>query len=290
MSKSPNRKGPQSNSLLNHAKFTGDLHLHTTISDGLYTPAHVVELAVQRGLRLIAITDHDAVEGVPEALQAAQSDTIQVVPGVELSTEVQESEVHVLGYFIDIHHAELNKILANLRDGRLNRAHSILDKLSALGMPLDWDTVRTISGSGAMGRPHIAEAMVQAGYVDSTQQAFTCYLSRGGAAFVSRYKISPEQAIAAIREAGGIAVLAHPWYCQHLVPYLADAGLAGLEAYYSGYSAEMSAALVRLAKQHNLLVTCGSDYHGVERLPNNPLGGVSMPDADFYTFLAAKPS
>ncbi|MCE5259295.1 MAG: PHP domain-containing protein [Chloroflexi bacterium] len=289
MSKLPSRKGLQSSSLSNHVEIAGDLHLHTTISDGLCTPVEVVQAASCQRLQVIAITDHDAVEGVPAALQAAQDSCIEVIPGVELSTEAQDSEVHILGYFIDISDPRLNHSLASLREGRLNRAHSVLAKLDSLGMPLDWDVVSAISGSGAMGRPHIAAAMLQAGYVETTQQAFTHYLGRGGAAYVPRYKISPEQAITLIRQAGGIAVLAHPWYTQHLVTYLAEAGLAGLEAYYPGYTADMSAALVRLARQHGLLVTCGSDFHGLERLPNNPLGGASMPAADFAAFLAKRP-
>lgn len=259
------------------------------MSDGLDTPEQIVEQAVKIGLRTIAITDHDAVQGVPAAQQAVLGIDLTVIPGVELSTVAQECEIHVLGYFIDITNAPLLDALRSLRDGRLNRAQGMLSKLDALGMPLAWDQVQALSGAGALGRPHIAAAMIQAGYVDSTQEAFNQYLGRNGSAFVPRYKIAPEDAIALIREAGGIAALAHPWYVQHFVPYLAQAGLAGIEAYYSGYTAEMSAALARLAKQNGLVVTCGSDYHGLERLPNNPLGGVAMPRSALKSFLQLQP-
>ncbi|MHB9032911.1 MAG: PHP domain-containing protein [Anaerolineae bacterium] len=265
------------------------MHLHTTISDGLFTPQQVVELALRQDLRVISITDHDAVEGVSPAQEIAQDSNLVVIPGVELSTETLDSEVHILGYFIDINNPQLNDTLGQLRDGRLNRAQTVLAKLDALGMPLDWEVVQGISGAGAMGRPHIAQAMLQAGYVETTQQAFTQYLGRSGAAYVPRFKVSPEQAITLIRQAGGIAVLAHPWYVQHLVGGLAQQGLAGLEAYYSGYSADMSAALVRLAKQNGMIVTCGSDFHGLERLPNNALGGVLFSELELATFLAQRP-
>lgn len=273
----------------NPAEYIADLHIHTTISDGLHTPEQVVDLALRQRLRIIAITDHDAVEGVPPALAAASGSGLTVIPGVELSTEAQDSEIHILGYFIDINYQPLGDILCALRQGRLSRAHDVLAKLDALGMPLEWDLVQNLSGEGALGRPHIAAAMLQAGYVESTQQAFSQYLGRGGAAYVPRYKISPEDAIALIRRANGIAVLAHPWFTQHLVSYLVDAGLAGLEAYYSGYTAEMSSALARLAKQYGLVITCGSDFHGLERLPNNPLGGIAITAVNLNAFLAKQP-
>lgn len=263
-----------------------DLHIHTTISDGLHTPEEIITLASEQRLGTIAVTDHDALEGVAPAMLAASGLPLTVIPGVELSTEAQDNEIHILGYFIDITNTPLNQTLVSLREGRLHRAQDMLTKLDALGMPLDWEDVLNLSGDGALGRPHIAAAMLQAGYVESTQQAFTQYLGRGGAAYVPRFKVAPETAIDLIRGAGGIAVIAHPWYVQHLVPALVGAGLTGLEAYYSGYTGEMSAALVRLARQLGLLVTCGSDFHGLERLPNNILGAVSMPENDFKAFMA----
>ncbi|MHB1355262.1 MAG: PHP domain-containing protein [Anaerolineae bacterium] len=270
----------------NLTQFTADLHVHTIISDGLHTPASIVVMAQRLHLHALAITDHDAVEGVSEAQDAARGSDLLVVPGVELSAEAQDGEVHILGYFIDITNRNLNKILDTLTQARLVRAQNMLEKLDTLGLPLDWNKVQHLSGPGALGRPHIAEAMIQAGYVGSTQQAFSQYLGRGQAAYVPRFKLAPKEAISLIRDAGGLAVLAHPWYAQHLVGQLAGAGLGGVEAYYTGYSHDMSAALVRLANQHKLLCTGGSDFHGYERIPNNVLGGVSLPADCLVKFLA----
>jgi len=272
--------------LWNPVEFTADLHVHTIISDGLHTPAAVVEMAQRLHLKALAITDHDAVEGVPEAMAASRGSDPLVVPGVELSTEAQDSEVHILGYFIDVANRNLNQTLSMLRQARLVRAQNVLAKLDTLGLPLDWSRVQNLSGPGALGRPHIAEAMIQAGYVGTTQQAFSQYLSRGQAAYVPRFKLTPQDAISLIRDAGGLAVLAHPWYAQHLVGQLAKEGLGGVEAYYTGYSSEMSAALLRLANQYKLLCTGGSDFHGFERIPNNVLGGVPLPADCLASFLA----
>jgi predicted metal-dependent phosphoesterase TrpH len=237
-------------------------------------------------LKVLGITDHDALEGVSEALDASRGLDLRIVPGVELSAEAQEGEVHILGYFIDIADQNLSQTLNILRQARLSRAQDMLTKLEALGLPLNWSQVQALSGPGALGRPHIAEAMIQAGYVGSTQQAFSEYLGRGQLAYVPRFKLAPEDAISLIRDAGGLAVLAHPWYAQHLVGQLAKAGLGGIEAYYTGYSIDMSGALERLANQHKLLCTGGSDFHGKERIPSNVLGGVSLPAHCLESFLA----
>lgn len=270
----------------NPVEFTADLHVHTIISDGLHSPADIVEMAQRLHLKALAITDHDAVEGVPEALAASRGSDLLVVPGVELSTEAQDSEVHILGYFIDVANYNLNQTLNILRQARLVRAQNVLAKLDTLGLPLDWSQVQDLSGPGALGRPHIAEAMIQAGYVGSTQQAFSQYLGRGQPAYVPRFKLAPPDAISLIRDAGGLAVLAHPWYAQHLVGQLVKVGLGGVEAYYTGYSSDMSGALVRLANQYKLLCTGGSDFHGFERIPNNVLGGVPLPADRLALFLA----
>jgi predicted metal-dependent phosphoesterase TrpH len=243
-------------------------------------------MALRLNLQALAITDHDAVEGIPQAIATARGSDLLVVPGVELSAEAQDSEIHILGYFIDITNQHLVQMLETLRQARLVRAQTVLEKLDTLGLPLDWDQLQIRSGPGALGRPHIAEAMIQAGYVDTTQQAFSQYLGRGQAAYVPRFKLSPTEAISLIRNAGGLAVLAHPWYAQHMVDLLAKVGLGGIEAYYTGYTPDMSGALARLASQAKLLCTGGSDFHGLERIPSNILGGVPLPTDCLPTLLA----
>ncbi|NLV74228.1 MAG: PHP domain-containing protein [Chloroflexi bacterium] len=267
-----------------------DLHIHTTCSDGLLTPEQVVSQAIAQHLDVIAITDHDALDGVIPAQNAARGSQLRVLSGIELSAQTLGSEVHILGYFINPLDEGLQGALAGLQQARLTRAQEMLERLKALGLPLNWQALLEETPGQALGRPHIAAAMQRAGYVDSIQQAFSVYLGRGGAAYVPRAKVSPEDAIQLIERAGGLAVLAHPWYDQHLVPSLREAGLRGLEAYYSGYTGDMSAALMLLARQQGLLVTCGSDFHGLERTPNNLLGGVAMPPDAFEAFLAAEPA
>jgi hypothetical protein len=256
-----------------------DLHLHTTISDGLHSPTEIVRMAQREGLRAIAISDHDAVDGIAEAIAAAQGSALEVIPGLEISTDADDLEVHVLGYYIDYTSTELATELAEFREARVARAKKMLEKLAALGVQLSWARVREIAGDGAVGRPHIALALQEAHYVGSSQEAFDRYLGRGRPAYVSRLKKTPLEAIQLIRKAGGLAVLAHPWGLDALVGGLARQGLVGLEAYYNGYSTEAVGHLCWLARQHHLLCTGGSDFHGLALLPENRLGQVHVPES-----------
>jgi len=256
-----------------------DLHLHTTASDGQYSPAEVVHKACELGLACIAITDHDTTDGIEEALRAAEATTLQVIPGVELSTDVPRSEVHVLGYFVAYKEPSFQAKLDLFRDSRLNRAQRMVAKLARMGRPLDWRRVRQIAGAATVGRPHIARAMLEKGYVSSIDEAFDRYINRNGPAYVERMKVSPLEAIQLILEADGVPVLAHPLYQNHLVPELARQGLVGLEAYSTGYTPDETRFLVELATKYGLLVTGGTDFHGEDVQPEHLLGGVMVPQA-----------
>jgi len=268
-----------------------DLHLHSTASDGEFTPAQLVRMALEHGLAAIAITDHDTTEGVDEALSAATGTGLVVVPGVELSIDLplghrvsppptgtshapgeQPGEVHILGYYIDHHAPSLQAKLKLLRDSRRERARSMVAKLARLGMPLEWESILRLAGGGSIGRPHLAQAMVEKGYVSSTEEAFALYLGRGGPAYVERYKLTPLEAIRIIREAGGVAVLAHPLLCVNLLPELVEGGLEGLEAHYNGYGPYEVSYLTGLAHKYGLIVTGGSDFHGPSVLPSVKMG------------------
>jgi predicted metal-dependent phosphoesterase TrpH len=254
-----------------------DLHVHTTASDGQFSPADVVHQALEIGLKTVAITDHDTIDGVAQALQAANGTPLEVIPGVELSTVSAAAEVHVLGYYISGNHPGLRDTLARLRHSRLLRAQQILDKLTRMGMPLAWDELKRIAGEAVIGRPHISLAMLERGYVSSVTEAFAQYVGRGRPAYVERYKLSPAEAVRSVLESGGIPVLAHPLYVSHLVPTLVDSGLLGLEAYYPGYFPDETEFLLCLADKHGLVTTGGSDFHGPDVLPGHDLGSVAVP-------------
>jgi len=254
-----------------------DLHVHTTASDGQLSPTEIVRTALGLGLTVIAITDHDTTEGIEEALEAASGTGLNVIPGVEISTDIPRSEVHILGYHIAHRDPCLCSKLAFFRDSRLNRARKMVAKLSRMGLPLDWDRVQQIAGEAAVGRPHVARAMLEQGYVSSIDEAFNLYIGRNGPAYVERAKLSPGEAVQVILAANGLPVLAHPLQVTHLVPELAKNGLVGLEAYYPGYTTDETRFLLDLAAKYGLLTTGGADFHGEDVLPGNKLGGIVVP-------------
>jgi predicted metal-dependent phosphoesterase TrpH len=255
-----------------------DLHIHTTASDGVLTPAEVVQAAIDEGLSAVAITDHDTVEGIPQALTAAHATVLEVIPGVELSAEQDSSEVHILGYYIDYQSRALLDKLVVLRRARRERARNMVSKLERMGLLVSWERVQEIAGdSSAFGRPHIARALHERGYVGSVNDAFHRYIGLDGPAYVARYKLSPTQAVEMIRAAGGLPVLAHPWRQREMVAGLAGLGLVGLEAYCPGYSPEVSGELVRLGEKYNLIATGGTDFHGYGGNGVRPLGDVPVP-------------
>ncbi len=242
-----------------------DLHLHTSASDGRLEPGELVDVAVKAGLDVIAITDHDTVDGIVPALAAAKAfPSLEVIPGVEVNTDVPRGEVHILGYFIDYTDKNLAVTLQELRDSREGRALKMISKLSSLGMKIQWKRVREIAQGGSIGRPHIAQALLEAGYISSLKEAFDQYIGRNGPAYVERKKVLPVEAVKLITAAHGLPVLAHPAGIEDLDKLLSDlmdAGLVGMEIYCSSYTPDDISRLNKIAKQNGLIVTGGTDYH-----------------------------
>lgn len=245
-----------------------DLHGHSTCSDGVRSPSCYAALAAEAGLSAAALTDHDAISGLGEFEGEASRRGLFPVPGVELSVASGADGVHLLGLFVDPAEPVLLESLVALRAERDRRGERIVDRLRALGMPLDLAAIRREVAGGALGRPHIARALLSAGYVSSLDEAFDGLLTRGKPGYVPKARWSLVEAIEAVRRAGGLAVLAHPiWYpeTEALVSGAAAAGLDGLEAYHPDHDARAEARFVALARSHGLLVTAGSDFHGPPR-------------------------
>jgi len=258
-----------------------DLHIHSSASDGRLSPEEVVRESARRGLAVIALTDHDAISGLAPALAAAKAfPGLRVVPGVELSTDADQGEVHILGYFIDYNDGELVARLERMRNSRLERAQAMVAKLRDLGVNIDWPRVQEIAGKGSVGRPHLAQAMLEKGYIGSLKEAFSSYIGRGGPAYVERRKLTPAAAVELILRVKGLPVLAHPLTVsdpEALVVKLKAVGLVGIEAYYKDYSADDVNKLLMLAEKYNLVATGGSDYHGLDTEIEIMIGGVQVP-------------
>jgi predicted metal-dependent phosphoesterase TrpH len=267
-----------------------DLHLHTTASDGALTPADLVARAAELGLEAIAITDHDSVEGIPAAAVAVRNyPRLTLIPGVEISTDIPGNEIHMLGYFMDCDNEQLNDELKRLRVSRQTRAKKMAAKLTELGLPINYTRVLELAGEGAVGRPHIAQAMLENGHIEDFRQAFDNYIGRNGPAYVEREKMLPEEAVGLIARAGGFPVLAHPADIEDiekLLPLYIERGLVGIETYYHGYNEQTVKRLARLADDYDLIATGGSDYHNDEVTAGGPLGGVDIPRRSIEKLLA----
>lgn len=243
-----------------------DLHTHTLASDGTTSPSENVRLAKEKGLAAIAITDHDTVAGVAEALEAARETGVEVIPGVEISSAANGRDFHVLGYFVPHEDEAFQARLKELRGVRRERNRRMIQRLQELGMDVTWEDV--YGGKRGedqnVGRPHIAEVLVKKGYVQTMAEAFDKYLGTDGLAYVAQERIQPQEAIRLIKQAGGVAVLAHPGlYNNHaFVEEMVAYGLDGLEVYHPDNSEEDVAFLKRLAQSYGLIVTAGSDFHG----------------------------
>jgi predicted metal-dependent phosphoesterase TrpH len=258
-----------------------DLHIHSTASDGRLSPEEVVAKSAGLGLTTIAITDHDTVDSIVPALEAAKVfPGLRVIPGVELSTDVSQGEVHILGYFIDYTSRELRARLEGMRNSRRERAQGMIAKLRDLGIHVEWRRVQEIAGSGSIGRPHLAQAMLEKGYVASFSEAFDSYIGRGSPAYVERKKMVPVAAVELILGAKGLPVLAHPLTIndpEAMVIELKTAGLVGIETYYKNYNTDEVSRLASLAEGYNLVATGGSDYHGIDTDTEIMIGGVDIP-------------
>ncbi len=265
-----------------------DLHLHTTHSDGSLPPADVVRLAHEAHVTALAITDHDITTGIPEAIAAGQALGIEIIPGIEISSRYGESELHVLGYFLDWQDPELSARLATLRESRHRRNPQIIERLQSLGIDITYDEVRAVAGSDSVGRPHIARVLMNKKVVTSAKEAFDRFLANGRPAYVPRDLPEPADAIQWIKAAHGLAVLAHPTWVKapegtltNLVRQLKAAGLDGVEVHYSTHTPRQTREYLSLAKQIDLLVTGGSDFHGVTK-PDIEVGigkgGLHVPD------------
>ncbi|MCF8011996.1 MAG: PHP domain-containing protein [Clostridiales bacterium] len=247
-----------------------DLHLHSTASDGTWTPREVVEAARQKGFSCIALTDHDTVNGVEEAVQAGAEHGIEVIPALEFSTVYNNREVHILGYCIDRTNKELLSELETVADARLNRGRKMVEKLQNLGYDVTWEEVSSIAGEGAVGRPHVARALVNKGYINNIGEAFTTeFIGNGGKAYVNRYKMTPETAVKLTRNAGGVPVLAHPglihkgsYLDRDDVIYMVEKGMQGVEVWHTEHPPEFSSYYENIARELDLLLTGGSDCHG----------------------------
>ena len=273
-----------------------DLHLHTSFSDGNLSPGELVRLCGERGLKVIAITDHDSTEGVSEALRAAENlGQMAIIPGIELSADVPRAEVHLLGYFVDRMDPSLQRTLRELRDGRDDRARAMVRKLRSLGVDITWERVEEISGGGAIGRPHIAQALVEGGYVNYPKDAFDRYLGRNGPAYIERAKLTPADAIEIVLHNGGVPVLAHPTYVipephddfnaiRRTASDLKDAGLVGMEVHYKDYSRQQVESLATIARDLDLIPCGGSDYHASGN-PGEPEPGAAGPPMETVTRL-----
>jgi len=269
-----------------------DLHTHTNHSDGTFAPAELVKLASERHLDVVAITDHDTTDGLEEAGAAGLEVGVDVVPGVELSSEHRGTSVHVLCYWMDPESDELQAELTRLRSERLLRGEAMVGKLQSLGYPISFERVRQIAGTGNIVRPHVAQALVEAGVVATEEDAFDRLIGDNGPAYVHKHALAPLDALALVLRAGGACVLAHPgmWSDEAPVPEdlieaMAQAGMAGLEADHSDHTPEQREYYRGLAKRLGLVITGGSDCHGTRYDPVR-LGSVTTDPAQFRALRA----
>lgn len=245
-----------------------DLHTHTTASDGTNEPSRNIRLAKEAGLGAVAITDHDTVAGIPEALEAGRKLGVVVVPGVEISTVANQQDIHVLGYYMNIEDSVFVQRLEELRRTRDRRNALIIERLRELGMFVSLqevvDAANKNSAGETIGRPHIAAVLIAKGYVRSMREAFDLYLGKTGSAYANPPRIRPEEAVDWIHEAGGTAVIAHPglYGDDPLIEQLIDKGIDGIEAHHSDHTPEDERRYAELCRRHHLIITAGSDFHG----------------------------
>ncbi len=251
-----------------------DLHVHTYYSDGLLSPEAVVAKAAENKLATMAITDHDIVAGIdPAAAEGAVKD-VKIIPGIELTAESNDAEIHILGYFLDYHNAALLEVLQKIQQDREERIGKIVNNLKAVGVHLETEAILESSKPGTVGRPHVARMLIAKGYAQDFKEAFMKFLVKGQPGYVPHYRLDPVEAVRLIRSCKGAAVFAHPALSKSdaLIPTLVEAGMAGLEAFHASHNFYTEQKYVKLAEQYNLVVTGGTDFHGGGGLNEMPLG------------------
>lgn len=263
-----------------------DLHVHTTASDGLLAPEEVVKWASIKRLAAVGITDHDTVNGIVPAMGASPVYGVEVVPGIELSTIYEEEEIHILGYYIDYTAEWFLDILKRIQNSRYERASHIVEKLNAMNIDITLEQVMDIADNGAIGRPHIARAMIDKGYITNIKEAFKEYIGKGCPAYVERYKLSSGEAIDMIKQLGGAAVLAHPGLIKNKssIGMIINLGIDGIEVYHSKHDDETVRDSLSIASSRTLLITGGSDCHGI-KLNNEPIIGNCSVDYKYVKLL-----
>jgi len=255
-----------------------DLHMHTNFSDGTFSPEELAARGHEKGLRVLALTDHDTVGGCERMGQACRALGVEFINASELTCEIDGNEIHMLGYFLDIHNELLLEKLAQFQKVRQNRINEMTDALNKVGIPLAASAVFELAGCKAPGRPHVARALVKEGHVKSVEDAFDKYLKKGKAAWVPKSKVSAPEAIELIHQAGGLAVMAHPGLnkTDDVIPRMIDAGMDGLECFHSRHSVSDIERYEGMTEKYGLLATGGSDCHGMNR--GNPLiGSIKLP-------------
>lgn len=263
-----------------HNRHRIDLHTHTTASDGQDTPAELVNFAVQQGVSVLGVTDHDTVDAIPDLQTHASDAGITLVPGVELSTTVDFAEIHVLGYFVDINDPEFTGALDALSQNRVNRIIQIIEKVKKFGYNIDGDAIIAQAGFGSIGRPHVARALMDIGAVKDVGEAFDRFLKAGRPAYVPRDPFTPEDAVRLLTSNKAVPVLAHPFSTRDIegtVKRLVPEGLKGLETYYAEYSPEQHEHIRAIADTWELIPTGGSDYHGAGFREGRVLGSAPVP-------------
>lgn len=276
-----------------------DLHLHTTFSDGTLTPTQLIKLCASKGLSVIAISDHDSTEGLDEANQAmVEFPQMELIHAVELSTDVPRSEIHLLGYYVNIQDRSFQSILSRFRSARLDRGKEMVERLREIGLDITWEQVETIANGASIGRPHIAAALVESGYVQYPKDAFDKYIGRNGIAYIERIRVTPVEAVEILVKNGALPVMAHPTYYSEssqindfsdLKPALfelKEAGLVGMEVHYKDYSPDLIMELGNIAKELDLIPCGGTDYHASGN-PGEPLPGYIGPPVETINSLSA---
>jgi predicted metal-dependent phosphoesterase TrpH len=260
-----------------------DLHTHTTASDGTLSPKELIQFALQNGIRILSITDHDSIAGIVEASALPESRNIELVPGIELNTEQDAHEIHILGYYINLQSSGLLEKLDRLQQARIQRIRDIVEKLQKLGIRLEFEEIMEYARGESAGRLHIARALKDKKYISDVQEAFEKYLRVGCPAYVPRPRFLAVEAVDLVKKSGGIPVYAHPLYTpvEKYLDTLIEAGLRGMEVYYPDHKPAHIHYFTGLAEGKKLLITGGSDFHGFDSAKYSRLGNSEYPEKHF---------